>query len=91
MKFKVLDSKRIFSEFFRVDRVRVLHECFNGRAPMEVVRYHLERPEVVAVILENAGHGGSEAAPVAGAWLHDYFVRAGVIEPEPEPAEGEQP
>lgn len=33
-----------------------------------------EAPEVaVAVILENAGHGGSEAAPVAGAWLREYF------------------
>ncbi|MEZ4388651.1 MAG: penicillin-binding protein 2 [Candidatus Krumholzibacteriia bacterium] len=32
-------------------------------------------PEVaVAVILENAGHGGAEAAPVAGAWLHEYFL-----------------
>jgi len=31
-------------------------------------------PEVaVAVVLENAGHGGSEAAPVAGDWLHAYF------------------
>jgi len=32
-------------------------------------------PEVaVAVVLENAGHGGSEAAPVAGAWLRAYFA-----------------
>ena len=31
-------------------------------------------PEVaVAVIVENAGHGGTEAAPVAGAWLATYF------------------
>lgn len=31
-------------------------------------------PEVaVAVILENAGHGGSQAAPVAGEWLKFYF------------------
>jgi len=31
-------------------------------------------PEVaVAVVLENAGHGGSLAAPVAGAWLRLYF------------------
>lgn len=31
-------------------------------------------PEVaMAVIIENAGHGGSEAAPVAGAWLDAYF------------------
>ncbi len=44
-----------------------------------------EAPTVaVAVVLENAGHGGSEAAPVAGAWLHDYFVRAGLVIPEPE-------
>jgi penicillin-binding protein 2 len=31
-------------------------------------------PEVaMAVIVENAGHGGSEAAPVAGLWLDAYF------------------
>jgi penicillin-binding protein 2 len=31
-------------------------------------------PEVaIAVIMENAGHGGSEAAPVAGAFLSAYF------------------
>ncbi len=34
----------------------------------------VDRPEVaVAVILENAGHGGAEAAPVAGEWLRRYF------------------
>lgn len=33
-----------------------------------------DHPEVaVAVILENAGHGGAEAAPVAGGWLREYF------------------
>ena len=33
-----------------------------------------DAPEVaLAVIIENAGHGGSEAAPVAGAWLDAYF------------------
>lgn len=31
-------------------------------------------PEVaLAVIVENAGHGSSEAAPVAGRWLETYF------------------
>ncbi len=35
----------------------------------------VENPEVaVAVILENAGHGGSEAAPVAGQWLRAWFT-----------------
>ena len=34
----------------------------------------VEEPEVaLAVIMENAGHGGAEAAPVAGRWLADYF------------------
>ncbi len=33
-----------------------------------------EDPEVaIAVIVENAGHGGSQAAPVASAWLEAYF------------------
>jgi len=33
-----------------------------------------EAPEVaLAVILENAGSGGGEAAPVAKLWLEDYF------------------
>jgi penicillin-binding protein 2 len=42
-----------------------------------------EAPTVaVAVVLENAGHGGAEAAPVAGAWLHDYFVREGLVPAE---------
>ena len=31
-------------------------------------------PQVaMAVIVENAGHGGTEAAPIAGAWLATYF------------------
>ena len=34
----------------------------------------VENPEVaVVVILENAGHGGSQAAPVAGQWLRSWF------------------
>ena len=35
----------------------------------------VEKPEVaVAVILENAGHGGSKAAPIAGQWLKAWFA-----------------
>jgi len=34
-----------------------------------------DAPEVaVAVLLENAGGGGAEAAPVAGEWLRQYFA-----------------
>jgi penicillin-binding protein 2 len=36
-----------------------------------------EAPEVaMAVILENAGHGGALAAPLAGRWLSAYFAWA---------------
>ncbi len=34
----------------------------------------VENPEVaVAIVLENAGHGGSKAAPIAGQWLQAWF------------------
>lgn len=34
----------------------------------------VEQPEVALVVMvENAGHGGTEAAPVAGSWLDVYF------------------
>ena len=43
------------------------HAWFMAFAPAD-------RPEVaLAVILENAGSGGAEAAPVARQWLEDYF------------------
>jgi len=52
MDYKITDKQRIFGEFFRVDRVKLTQDCYHSE-PIEVVRYHLERPEVVAVILEN--------------------------------------
>jgi penicillin-binding protein 2 len=43
-------------------------------------------PEVaVAVIVENAGHGSSEAAPVAGAWLREYFALNDSVPASPQP------
>ena len=40
-------------------------------------------PEVaVAVIVENAGNGSTEAAPVAGTWLAAYFTETGLLVPE---------
>lgn len=44
------------------------HAWFVGAAP-------LEDPEIcVAVVMENAGHGGSMAGPVAGKILRRYFL-----------------
>ncbi len=43
------------------------HSIFVGFSPMD-------RPEIlVAVVVENAGHGGSVAAPIAGRLIEDYF------------------
>ncbi len=56
------------------------HAWFMGYAPAGT-------PEVaLAVILENAGHGGAKAAPVAGRWLWSYFdwaARAIASRPDP--------
>lgn len=44
------------------------HAWFVGVAP-------LDHPEIcVAVVMENAGHGGSVAAPIAGKVLRRYFL-----------------
>jgi penicillin-binding protein 2 len=41
-----------------------------------------DTPEVaLAIIVENAGHGGSESAPLAGRWLHAYFESTGRFAP----------
>jgi penicillin-binding protein 2 len=45
------------------------HALFIGVAP-------LYQPELaIAVVLENVGHGGSIAAPIAGAIFREYFKR----------------
>jgi len=52
MKFTIKEKNRIFQEFFRVDRLDLEIDTFaGGRLPMR--RYHLERPEVVALVLYN--------------------------------------
>ncbi len=41
-----------------------------------------DNPEVaMAVIVENAGNGSTEAAPVAGTWLEAYFISTGLLVP----------
>ncbi len=46
------------------------HAWFVCFAPVEAPRV------AMAVLLENAGHGGSQAAPVAARWLAAYFEQA---------------
>ncbi|MEN8007036.1 MAG: penicillin-binding protein 2 [Candidatus Krumholzibacteriota bacterium] len=43
-------------------------------------------PQVaMVVIVENAGHGSSEAAPVAGQWLRTFFAEGDSLSPPPSP------
>jgi penicillin-binding protein 2 len=61
------------------------HALFIAFAPVEDPRI------AVAVIVENGGHGGSTAAPIAGeiikAWLMPQIASGELSLPEPEPEE----
>ena len=67
---KARKAKRVSADF----RDHALFVCF---APYE-------NPEiVVAVIVENAGHGGSAAAPVARKVIDTYFARKKMTQTQP--------
>lgn len=51
------------------------HALFVAAAP-------LDAPEIaIGVIVENGGHGGSVAGPIAGALLKTYFKKTGRLDP----------
>ncbi|WP_088533421.1 penicillin-binding protein 2 [Geobacter sp. DSM 9736] len=57
------------------------HALFVAFAPYD-------KPEVaVAVVVEHGEHGGSAAAPIAGAALRAYFQEKGIIKKPQKPAE----
>ncbi|MCE5263899.1 MAG: penicillin-binding protein 2 [Deltaproteobacteria bacterium] len=70
---KARKLKRTTGEF----RDHALFACFAPYRNPEIV---------VAVILENAGHGGSTAAPVARKVIDAYFARKNVM-PPPQPVQ----
>jgi len=52
------------------------HALFVAAAPMD-------KPEIaIGVIVENAGHGGSVAGPIAGKLLRAYFRKTGRLPPD---------
>jgi len=53
MQFEVLKKERIFNEFFKIDRVDLKHEKFDNDEWIHVRRYHMNRPDAVAIVLEN--------------------------------------
>jgi penicillin-binding protein 2 len=77
-------------ERYDEDKVKKKHQdhaLFIAFAPVEDPRI------AVAVIVENGGHGGSTAAPIAGeiirAWLMPKIASGELQLPEPEPEEVE--
>lgn len=57
MEYEIIKKDRLFSEFFKIDRVEIKHDNFRDDRQSLVRRYHLQRPEAVAVILENSTTG----------------------------------
>ena len=57
MEFEIVKKERLFEEFFKVDKVRVRHDNFRNGERSLVRRYHLSRPDAVAVVLENISKG----------------------------------
>ncbi len=67
---KARKAKRVSADF----RDHALFVCFAPYGNPEIA---------VAVILENAGHGGSAAAPVARKVIDAYFARKKVMQTRP--------
>ncbi|MCP4294904.1 MAG: NUDIX hydrolase [Proteobacteria bacterium] len=57
MEYEIIKKERLFSEFFKIDRVDIQHDNFRDDKKSLVRRYHLQRPEAVAIILENTTTG----------------------------------
>jgi cell division protein FtsI/penicillin-binding protein 2 len=52
------------------------HALFVAAAPMD-------NPEIaIGVIVENAGHGGAVAGPIAGRILKAWFTKTGRLKPD---------
>ncbi len=57
MKYEVIDKKRIFDEFFTIEKADVKYERFRDGSWNRSRRYNLQRPEAAAIILENESTG----------------------------------
>ncbi len=53
MNYTILDKETLFDDFFKVEKIRLNHDTFEGGQLTEVQRYHLRRPDAAAIILEN--------------------------------------
>ena len=53
MKFKIHSKERLFNRFFKVDEVDLSYERFDNKGEFRAVRFNLERPDAVALLLKN--------------------------------------
>ncbi len=93
MKYIIKEKTRIFKEFFRVDRVDLDTETYKDGSMMPIRRYHLQRPEVVALVLENVEAGtivmvkqfrySSLKKSTSNGWTTE--IVGGLIDPGEEP------
>ena len=51
MEVKIIESKRVFDDFFQVDDIILQHEKFSGSLTEPVRRLNLERGQAVAVLI----------------------------------------
>ncbi len=57
MDFKIKKSKRVFNDFFQVEKAELDYDHFDGGRAEDVRRYTIFRPEAIAIILENTSNG----------------------------------
>jgi len=93
MDFQIIDKKRVFDKFIKIDEVKLKREKFRDNKFEEITRYHIARPKAVGVLLENVTSQqiilveqfryASLAKPTGNGWTLE--ILAGLID------EGETP
>ena len=53
MNYQIIDKKRVFDRFIKIDEITLKRETFRDKNIEEIIRYHIARPEAVGVLLEN--------------------------------------
>lgn len=53
MDYEIIDKKRVFDKFIKIDEVKLKREKFRDNKFEEITRYHIARPKAVGVLLEN--------------------------------------
>jgi ADP-ribose pyrophosphatase len=96
MKVEILDEKRVFDGFFKINQATLRHERFNGQMSATMTRLNFERGDAVAALLWNAETGRVlltkqfryPAHTKGHAWMVEAI--AGTLKEGEDPAEAMQ-